>query len=127
LENSDENELVCDPEFANNVPCTCMYDYNIATTTSECLAYIVCLTIFLMANRKKKQKIDLKTGILIGLFVLAFSFHMSFVIYAYTGFNQCRKINSMTSYFAFAPQMIFFLIFIWVIFKLLVVWRVMES
>ena len=33
----------------------------------------------------------------------------------------------MTSYYAFAPPFIFFLIFIWVIFKLLVVWRVMES
>ena len=71
----------------NNVPCVCIFDYNIATTSSECAAYLICLIIFLVANYRKKQKIDSRTGILIGLFVLAFSFHFSFVIYAYAGEN----------------------------------------
>ena len=118
---------ICDPNFDNNVPCVCIFYYNLYTTSSECLAYLTCMVIFFIASRKKNKKIDQRTIILLALNVLAFSLHMSYVIYAYTGESNCRKIESWTSYYAFMPPFIFFLIFIWIIFKALVVWRVMES
>lgn len=61
------------------------------------------------------------------LFLTAFLVHYVFVVFSYRGNNNCRKIVAATSYICFLPQAIFFLIFIWAIFKLLVIWRMMVS
>ena len=52
---------------------------------------------------------------------------IGYLSYYFAGPNKCRKIERPTSYICFLPQAIFFLIFIWVIFKFLVIWRIMIS
>lgn len=64
---------------------------------------------------------------MIVFFSLAFIIRMSYAIWAYSGPHHCRSMLIGTSFWAFLPQAIFFLIFIWAIFKLLVVWRVMVA
>ena len=76
---------------------------------------------------RRKKSIDTLTITLIILFILAFSLHVAFISYVYSGPLKCREIDPGTSFFVFAPSGILFIVFIWVIFKLLVVWRVMIS
>ena len=109
------------------MPCVCIFNYTIILSSIEFFTFIISVAIFYFLSLKKKKKIDTVTKTLIILFLTAFLFHYGFVIYAYTGPSGCRKIYSGTSYICFIPQAIFFLIFIWVIFKLLVVWRVMVA
>ena len=117
----------CDPKLNNGVPCVCIFEYSIIVTAIEFMTFLGCLTAFFIANCKKKQKVDLKSAILILLFIGAFMLRIVYLSYSYAGPNKCRKIQRATSYICFLPQAIFFLIFIWVIFKLLVIWRVMVS
>lgn len=111
----------------NGVPCVCIYTYMVAFASTEVVMFLSCLVILFIANVRKKQRIDKKAWLLFSLFSLAFFGHYSFVLYSYAGETHCRKIVPITSYICFLPQAIYFQIFIWVIFKLLVVWRVMVA
>lgn len=117
----------CDPKLNNGVPCVCIYRYSIIVTAIEFMTFIGCLVTFLIASFKKRQKLDFKSCILISLFLCAFTVRIVYLGYSYAGPNKCRKIQRATSYVCFIPQAIFFLIFIWVIFKLLIIWRLMVS
>ena len=61
------------------------------------------------------------------MFFLAFLLHYSYLWYGFAGPSHCRTMNVSTSFVFFTPQAIFFLIFIWTIFKLLVIWRGMVA
>ena len=123
----DYGEEECDPNTNNGVPCVCIFEYSIIISAIEFIIFLGCLIAFFVGTCKKGQKVDLKSGILISLFISAFIVRISYLSYYFAGPNKCRKIQRLTSYICFLPQAIFFLIFIWVIFKLLVIWRIMIS
>lgn len=109
------------------MPCVCVLNYQIYLASAEVVCFIACLVAFIVATCKRGKRIDLVTSFLIFLFLLAFTLHIWFIFYVHSGKVGCQRIQPMTSYFCFAPTGIFFLVFIWVIFKLLVIWRVMVS
>jgi len=119
--------LSCDPNVDNGVPCVCTFEYSMVVSSIEIVVFMVAVAAFLLTRLKKKIKIDFRSIALCTLLSLAFLMHYSFVLYVFVGPMGCRKIKEITSYICFAPQAIFFLIFIWAIFKLLVIWRVMIS
>ena len=41
--------------------------------------------------------------------------------------SHCTEITARISFISFIPQAIFFFVFIWVIFKLLKIWRMMNA
>ena len=117
----------CDPSLDNGVPCSCMFIYEMIFASTELILFFGALLILFYKSIKRKKKIVLRTGLLIVFFSLAFVIRFSYVVWAYSGPNNCRSMITGISFWAFAPQAIFFLIFIWAIFKLLVIWRVMVS
>jgi len=118
-------DLECDPKNNTGVPCLCIFPYTIVLSTLETISFILAVAAFVYTRRRKKIKIDKRSVVLCILFLTAFLMHYIVLLYTYAGPYNCRKIRPITSYIVFAPQAIFFLIFIWAIFKLLVIWRVM--
>ena len=119
--------MQCDPNTDNGLPCVCIKTYQVVLANIEAGCYLACLVSFFIATWKRKKRIDMRTAVLIFFVCTAFSLHLVFEFWVYFGPNGCRKIAPGTSFFCFAPQGIFFMVFIWVIFKLLVIWRVMVS
>lgn len=121
------DDAECIAKLDNNVACFCVTDMNIVFASIEFVAFTICIASFFLVRHQKNQKIDCKQIVLCLLFALAFIVHYGFVLFTFMGPNNCRKIRRITSYICFTPQAIFFIVFIWVIFKLLVIWRLMVS
>lgn len=124
---TNSGDEVCLAKIDNNVPCVCASDASLVFSSIEFGAFFACILIFFLVQLRKKLKVDCRQVFVVSLFAIAFLFHYGFVLYTFLGPNNCRKIRRMTSYICFLPQAIFFIVFIWVIFKLLVIWRLMVS
>jgi len=123
----DPDDLLCNVSLDNGVPCVCIFDYQLIFACVELAIFGLALALFLFKSCRKQKKIDLKQSFLVFTLVLTFSLRFGFLLYVYSSPTQCRRMYFQTSYLVFAPQCIFFLIFIWAIFKLLVVWRGMVA
>ena len=95
--------------------------------TIELVIFFIGFVLFFYQSWKKNKQVDKKSCFLTVMFFLAFCLHYSYLCYAYAGPEHCRAMHVATSFVFFTPQAIFFLIFIWTIFKLLVIWRGMVA
>ena len=89
--------------------------------------FFIAFVLFFYYSWKKRKQVDKKSCFLAVMFFLAFCLHYSYLCYAYAGPEHCRAMHVSTSFVFFTPQAIFFLIFIWTIFKLLIIWRGMVA
>ena len=122
------DSISCDPHLNNNVPCFCVSDLAVIMSGSQLFIFMVAIVVFLCYNCKNKdsgKRAELQSCVIVFALLLGFITRFVYVIYTFTGTQNCNYITGSTSYIAFSPQAIFFLVFIWLIFKLLVVWRVM--
>mmetsp|Transcript_11890 Transcript_11890/g.15142 ORF Transcript_11890/g.15142 Transcript_11890/m.15142 type:complete len:146 (+) Transcript_11890:30-467(+) len=117
----------CKPNQNNWIPCVCVPSYMIVIASIEMCIFLTTFCLFFYQSHKKQKKIDPKTFFLVLMFFIAFVMHYSYLWYAFMGPSHCRTMHVTTSFVFFFPQAIFFLIFIWTIFKLLLVWRGMAS
>lgn len=101
--------------------------YMIMLASLEIVIFIICFILFIYGTCKKGKRVDAKTCFLLVMFSIAYAVHYVFLIYAFSGPEGCRAMHPSTSFIFFLPQAIFFLIFIWAIFKLLMVWRGMVA
>ena len=127
LQSNEDFDETCRPDVNNWIPCVCIPSYMIVMASLEIFIFLVCFIMFIGGIYKKGKQVDFKTVFLLVLFWLAFITHYVFLIHAYSGPDQCRAMHVATSFIFFLPQAIFFLVFIWAIFKLLLVWRGMEA
>jgi hypothetical protein len=91
----------------------------------EILIFTVCLIIFLCCSKSlDKQSITISILFFTGYLI---HFVQSLLIYINPIGDHCTAITPRISFISFLPQAIFFFVFIWVIFKLLTVWQVMQG
>lgn len=108
-----------------NVPCFCVKTWCLVLAGVEILIFTVCLAIFLCCGKSlDKQSITISIFFFIGYLI---HFVQSLLIYIKPDGSHCTAITARISFISFLPQAIFFFVFIWVIFKLLVVWQVMHA
>ena len=118
----------CDPYKNNNIPCYCVSEFSLIMSGVYLTFFLSSILIFMCYNCRGKQEsehIENQQCLIVLAFLIGFSIRFGYVIYTYRGDISCNNITASTSYIAFTPQAIFFLVFIWLIFKLLVIWRVM--
>lgn len=108
-----------------NVPCFCVKTWCLVLAGVEILIFTVCLAIFLCCGKSlDKQSITISIFFFIGYLI---HFVQSLLIYIKPDGSHCTAITARISFISFLPQAIFFFVFIWVIFKLLTVWQVMQK
>lgn len=93
----------------------------------ELASFLVSFVVFIVQSKKKGKQLDFKTYSLLIMFLLAYMLRNVFLWYSWMGPVNCRALHSITSFIFFLPTAIFFIIFIWTIFKLLLVWRGMVA
>ena len=96
-------------------------------SSMEITYFFTCLVVFIVAICKRKKRVDLKTYVMLFSLITAFITHGGFLWHSWKGPEACREMHWYTSFIFFLPQAIFFLIFIWTIFKLLLVFRGMTA
>lgn len=84
---------------------------------------MVCLVVFICTGRS----LDKQSLIISAFFFTGYLIHFLQNLLIYTKPGHCTEITASVSFISFIPQAIFFFVFIWVIFKLLTVWKIMQT
>ena len=123
-----DSAIDCDPYKNNNIPCYCVSEFSLIMSGIYLVLFLSAILIFMCYNCRGKgssQYMENQQCLIVLSLLIGFSIRFGYVIYTFQGEIECNNITVSTSYIAFSPQAIFFLVFIWLIFKLLVIWRVM--
>jgi hypothetical protein len=118
-------QLAIDPkldcDFTLNMPCTCTSVMGMSIAVSEVSLYFLVCCIFMAYNRRVKLPCSIFVVTLASL--TAFGLRAYNVIIVFQHANHCKRMTMYEDIVSVLPQAIFFLIFAWIIFKLLFVWR----
>jgi len=97
--------------------------YGLSAAIGELALYIFVFLLFIYLNRRVKQQNSVYIVSFISL--TAFLVHAWNISDIYSHNLHCKKTSKGESFVGYIPQAMFFMIFIWVIFKLLYIWRCM--
>jgi len=89
----------------------------------ELTIYTTALAVFFFKNRKNKMQC--MTFVITFLTLFGFSIHFGQNLANYLTPTRCRVISPVNDLLSFGDQSLFFMVFIWVIFKMLGIWEMM--
>ncbi len=103
------------------MPCTCTTIIGLSFAISEASLFALVCMIFIIKNCRVKMP---KSNYVVSISsLIAFMLHAYSIVNIYQYPNHCKRMSEVESIVSFVPQAIFFMVFIWIIFKLLFVWR----
>ena len=120
---SDSQTDLCDSD-QSSAPCECESFTGWSLSLIELLIYTVIMLVWLSMNRKSRQ--IWQVYVLTVIIWLAFATHSYSTTTVYLSANHCKPVKKLESFILYMPQALFFSIFVWVIFKLLFIWRCLE-
>ena len=108
------------------MPCLCTNFPEMTLALAEVAVYFIAYIFFLIANRKKTQQTSVHAILVLILF--SFLLHTTSQVSLFYGYDtRCKQLNDYESFEIHVPQAFFYLVFIWVIFKLLIINNAMFS
>ena len=104
------------------VPCYCVHGWCLILEAVEVFIFILCLILTAAV-----RKLD-KTTVTVAFFIMvAYLINLLQDLFVYLEPFNCAVVSPQLSFTEFVPQAIFFTLFAWVIFKLLLIWRVLKT
>jgi hypothetical protein len=106
------------------VPCICISIEGVTLAALELSVYFLTLVWFLISSNQQQ---DWFTYLVTVSILLGFACHLGESLSIHLQTSHCKELAVGVDVIMTIDQVIFFLIFIWIIFKLLAIWRVMRT